>query len=225
MSNFLQLAQSLRQEARIAGVGPATTANQSGEAARLVTWINNAWRDIQRASNQWLWMTKEFEGALVDDQGEYLPNEVGIPDPVRDYDKDSFSLYNTARGLQDETEIFYMPWDQFKLMYRRGFRQKARPLHWTLTPAKKIAFGPIPETDYTLKGEYHKQATRLNVDGDEPDMPEEYHQLIVWVALTKYAASEAAPEVFAFAESERVRMLAELRLTQLPELLLAGPLE
>lgn len=225
MSNFLQLAQSLRQEARIAGVGPATTQNQTGEAARLVTWINNAWRDIQRASNHWLWMHRYLNGPLVLDQGDYTAADLGIADAVRDYDRTSMAIFNTARGTQDQTDLFYLPWTSFREMYRRGYQMKGRPLHWTLLPSKKLAFGPIPETDYTVTGEYQKAATRLLQDGDEPDMPEEYHQLIVWVALTKYAASEAAPEVFAFAESERVRMLAELRLTQLPDLELAGPIE
>ena len=44
---YLELCQTLRREAGVSGVGPASVVDQSGEYLRLVEWIKAAWTEIQ----------------------------------------------------------------------------------------------------------------------------------------------------------------------------------
>ena len=50
---FLQLVQRTRRECGIAGSGPTTTVNQSGEMARLVDWVQQSWVEIQEEQPDW----------------------------------------------------------------------------------------------------------------------------------------------------------------------------
>lgn len=221
--NFLALCQRLRQEARIAGTGPSATTGQTGQSARLVSWINNAWMDVQQIHNEWLWMVGSFSGATVADDNTYTAADWSVTD-LRDWKRDTFTCYLASLGVSDESELGYVPYPLWRREYAIGTQTASRPLHVTVKPDLSVGLGPKPDAIYTVQGEYQKSASELSGDSDTPELPSEFHMLIVWWALAKYAVSEAAPEVYAFAEAERRRLLRELERTQLPDLLMAGPL-
>jgi hypothetical protein len=64
----------------------------------------------------------------------------------------------------------------------------------------------------------------LTADADEPEMPEQYHDLIWLGALRRYAAFEAAPEVWAEAKSQHGELMRSLEQNQLPDIGWAAPL-
>ena len=59
MSTYLQLCQKLRQECEVGGTGPSAVTGQTGELARLVTWIADAYTELQQEYD-WLWLRSEF---------------------------------------------------------------------------------------------------------------------------------------------------------------------
>lgn len=64
----------------------------------------------------------------------------------------------------------------------------------------------------------------LSADGHIPEMPTQFHQLIVYMAMEKYGAAKSELEVFNRGALEGGRMLERLEANQLPEMQMAGPL-
>ena len=54
----------------------------------------------------------------------------------------------------------------------------------------------------------------MAADADTPDMPSEFHLLLVWRALQEVAKFDAAPEVLARAEKNHAGMVHRLLLDQ-----------
>ena len=53
--NRLQLVQRLALECGVSG-DITTTINQTGEALRLVTWVDQGWENLQTEHDDWDWM-------------------------------------------------------------------------------------------------------------------------------------------------------------------------
>ena len=60
--NFLQLVNQLRVECGVSGPPLTTVAGQiaGSENARMVSWIQQAWIDIQTSKEDWLFLREPF---------------------------------------------------------------------------------------------------------------------------------------------------------------------
>jgi hypothetical protein len=101
-----------------------------------------------------------------------------------------------------------------------------RPLVFSVDPANKsVLLGPIPDiTDYTLRGKYWTKSIVLAADADIPACPDEYHMVIVYRALMKYAGYEAASEVKQAAVEEYSHLIRALEHNQLDAVGFGAPL-
>ena len=224
--NYLQLAQQLRQECGGSGTGPATTVAQTGENKRYCDWINAAWLDIQELHEDWDWMRTAFQFATTTQQQLYTPVQCGVTD-LGVWARWSFRLSTTSMNYADEMLMSYMDFDTWRNLYAYGNMRTtyARPIVFTINPARSIGLGPIPDAaGYTVNGDYYHAPVTLTADADIPQMPAKYHMAIVYRAMTHYASYEAAPEVQARAETEYKRMFARLAIDQLANAsLIMGP--
>ena len=107
--NQLQLVQRLQLECGVSGT-VTTAQNQIGSIGRLVTWINQAWDDIQTEHDDWIWMRSS---ALLGGGCSFVPpagNPVnplgtgagtcGIPmSSFGKWEKDTFRCYTTSVGF------------------------------------------------------------------------------------------------------------------------------
>lgn len=91
---FLQLVNRLRQFCGASGASAAlvTTANQSGESARMVNWINEAWLDIQTMRRDWLWARKTAAFPTVSGKAVYSSTDIGLTD-FGHWARDTFRNY------------------------------------------------------------------------------------------------------------------------------------
>jgi len=227
MSTFLQLCKDLRREAGIAGTGPAGTTTQTGENERLVEWINAAWLSIQQLHDEWRFMRGSDSLTTVNGTKNYAYTDFAAISAFRRWLPDTFRCYITATGVSDEQDMVYVPYREWRDVY--GFASNTtttgRPTHFTIRPDDTIDLYPIPDaTGYTVTADYQKAATELSGDSDEPELPSEFHNLIVWRALMHYGMFESAGEVVARARDEYHRTLTQVRKSQLPECYIAGPL-
>jgi hypothetical protein len=226
---FLELCQKLRQEAGISGAGPASVVNQQGEYARIVNWIINAWQEIQLTRKDWYFLRGDFTFDTVALKGAYTPAEAGISTRFKMWDIDSLRLYLKSTGQNDERSLTYLPYEDFRRQFLTGQRLNNRPLYFTFDTDLNLVFGDIPEAVYTVTGEYFKKpqvfaSTVTENNTVVPDMPEEYHMLIVYEALKKYAMFEAAPEVLQYAMTNASRIYNALQSEQLPKFITASPM-
>lgn len=224
--NFLQLAQTLRQECGVAGTGPITTVGQVGQAKKLVDWINDAWLEIQGVHDTWHFMRDTFSFQTVAGTGDYTPAAAGLTDH-RYWFKDTLRTYKTALGLGDEQWLVEWEYQVFRNTYRFGLQttQQGRPVVFAEKPMDKaLMLGNVPDDIYTVMGEYQKRPMALSGDSDTPAMPEHLHQLIVYKAMEDYAMYESAPEVLSKSEKGYSALMSQLEREQLPAVYLGDPL-
>lgn len=235
--NRLQLVQRLALECGVSGT-VSTTLNQTGEALRLVTWVDQAWNDLQTKHDDWNWMRSSnllgqgASFATVAGQASYQlgtgAGKVGInADDFGKWDTETFRCYTTLAGTNDETFLDYIPYDSWRDAYQLGaLRQvQTRPVAVAIGPNKSVCLGPPSNGLYTVTADYFVAPAAMAADTDVPTgLPKQFHTLIVWNAMLDYSGYEAAPEVMNRAETRRVTMLAQLEGTNMPEAVFAGAL-
>lgn len=196
---------------------PSTVLNQVGQLKKIVTWTNAAWRELQLMHDDWLWKRKDFTLTLSASDNDYSAADASVTD-LGEWDLETFRIYLTSAGVSDETFLSRMEYDIWRNVWAIGSQTPTRPNVVAQKPDLHLGFGPVPDATYTVTGQYLQATQSMAVDADEPDgLPEEFHEIIVYIALRKYAADEGAPEVWANAKSEYRRMLHALERKQLPK--------
>lgn len=236
MSTYLELVQELHSECGVSGAVPSTVIGLSGINADLARWIRSAYVEIQNRKNgRWSWLRSEFELVTTAGQSEYDHTECTDTIDAEAVTrlsvwniastKNPAKIYRTSSGKGGETWLSYLDWDAFCTIYKIGTHNNQFPSHITIRPnGKKIVLGSQPDEEYTVSGEYYKSAQHLELDTDVPEMPAQYHQLIVYRAMEKYGAKKSADEVIYRAEKEGGRMLRQLTLNQAPRFGRSRPL-
>lgn len=230
--NYLQLCQRLAQESgTIKGDSlPTAVTGQSGRLLKIVNWVAAAWLDIQTAKDSWQWMRDEFSsGVIVAGTARYSPTTLGLtrhrrwlPDTP---DYLSMSIYKTSDGAAYERPLKQISFPQFRSMYARGTHDQGTPAHWASAPDGELCLGPTPDAAYTISGEYWKSAQTLSANTDTPELPSDYHMLIVWRALINIAGFDEAKATLDYAKLKHDPLWNDLCRTQLPEISFGhGPL-
>lgn len=233
--NRLQLVQRLALECGVSGT-VSTTLNQTGEALRLVTWIDQAWNDLQTKHDDWNWMRSSnllgqgASFATVAAQASYPlgtgAGTVGIlADNFGKWDRETFRCYTTLAGTSDETYLDYIPYDTWRDAYMLGaLRQvQTRPVAVAVGPNKSVCVGPPSNGLYTVTADYFVAPSAMATDTDVPTgLPKQFHMLIVYLGMEMYASYEAAPEVLSRADTGHTRMMAQLEGTNMPSMSFSG---
>ena len=237
--NFLEIAQRLRRESGLTSAlatSPTTVINQTGQLRDIVDWAAGAYTDIQTMSPCWNWLRSSFTlqtvsgtdtyvyGDAIDDQTGLAITRFARWWPLQEGQCSNLKSYLTSGGVGSEMYLDYLPWDWFRDMYKRGPQNNNPPLHFTISPQNKIVIGPKPSGIYTISGEYQMSAQTLALDADVPEMPADYHMLIVWKGLLDYAGKAAAPEVFTRAQTRAGPLMNALKMDELPQIGFGGAL-
>lgn len=208
---FLQLCQRLRQEVGAAGSGPANVVSQSGEYARLVSWVQQAWTEIQLSRQNWGFAWKEGEVVVDADFREFSP-----PADFHAWDERTLRLAGK--------ELRYLPWDEFRERYRDDSGH-THPTYITITPSGSFKLDTTPEADNQyITFEYWRKAQILTESEDVPRLPELYHLLIVYRAMINYGMYENAAEVVTAGREAERPLMRDLLRNYLPKIELGEPL-
>lgn len=216
---FLELCQSTRELAGIAGTGPSTTVGQSGEMLRLVNWVKKSWVDIQNLHQSWNFLLADLSFTTTAGKGDYSLAEIGASDLKR-LDKTSLRCQMTSMGYANRQFMEEWDWIDFRDMYRFNNLVQGRPIRFSVDPKDKaLCLAAIPDAGgYTITGRYWTRPVTLAADADVPAMPEQFHMLIVYWALSKYAGYESAAEVKQEAAENVARLRSALEIDQLPDI-------
>lgn len=229
--NFIEICRRVAQEGGVSGT-IATVVNQTGEAGRIVGWVQDAYRDICiNEPSQWNFLRRHFMVQLVANQGEYAFEELITQLPLEEQTKFASWALDTVRvgadpGMLDETFCESLQWPAFRNMWRFSSRRVtySRPLNVSVDPQMRLVLGPIPDQAYWLDMEYVMRPEDLALDTDTPLFPERFHMLVVWKALVHYGMFEAAPEVVARAQKNYDSMLLRIDLDQTTGMAMVGAL-
>ncbi len=232
MATYLELAQDLARECDISPV-PGAVTGQTGEYADLVRWTQRAYREIENR-NRWRWLRRAAQVTTTASDDTYAPSDfTDTTDSAaisrfgswraRD-PNDPPKIYLSSSGAGGERWLLVVPWEWFKSIYRIGTQNTGAPAHLAIDPNNNIVIGPLPNDAYVVTLDYYMGGQELAADGDIPEMPERFHDLIVYRAMEKYAYRESAGEVLARAKEEGRRILRQLELDQLDAVLFGEPM-
>lgn len=234
--SYLTLCVATRQECRVAGTGPTAVAGQVGVLKDIVDWVAQSHDDIQRQYRNWRWLRSGFTVNTVASTDAYTYGDCTDTTtsavitrfshwlPIDDEGDSNLTCYLTSTGVAGETPLSYLSWGEFRYIYKRGVQSTltGQPVHFTIDPTNRLMLGPNPSAIYTLSGEYQKSPQTLSADGDVPEMPAQFHDLIMYRAMEKYGAANNALEVFQRGGFEGARMMKALEMDQLPMIRTAG---
>jgi hypothetical protein len=214
---FLKLCQLTCEKCGISGPGPAVVTSQTGEMVRIVNWVQEAWIELQQKSRDWDWMRGEFCLSTSANVQEYTPANASLTDFSR-WHPDTLRSYKSSLGVADQQWLVEWRYDIFRDTYIYAGQATGRPFVFAVRPRDKaLLFGNIPDDVYEIRGEYQKAARPFLLGTEIPSLPEEFHMLIVYGAMKKYAFYENAPEVAVAADEMYTRMLNRLMTEQAPE--------
>lgn len=226
MSTYLELVQDLATECGVSGT-ISTVASPTGEIKRLVKWITQSYTEIQNMNGaRWRWLRGDFTFDTTADDEEYSfgdINDVVTASAITRFSSWRLNDYQnppkqflTASGVNGQTWLIYTKFDWWRNIYSIGIQNSSIPHHIAVSPRDTILLGPAPNDIYTITGEYYKSSQTLTDDADTPEMPDQFHQLIVYRAMAKYAGFESANEVMIRSHVEGGPMLSSLYANQGP---------
>lgn len=236
---FLQLCVELQRECDITGTEISAVTNQVGELSRVVNWVKQAWREIQNRHIQepaWRWMRSTFSVNTVAGTDSYAGTsctDTRLSATVTRFarwivfdegGKSNVKIYLSSAGVGTERWLSYLPWSRFRAIYKVGTQNNGSPAHYTVDPQNKLVLGPKPDAVYVVTGEYQMSAQSLDANADTPEMPTDYHYVIVYMAMQKYAGFESAPDAMSRGIREGNKLMRQLEVNQLPQMMTAGPL-
>lgn len=224
MATFLELCKAVGRESGTVQPSAITSvANQTGRVQKVVQWTAEAWRRIQNANANWLFLRGEWAGETIAGTATYTPAAINITDLARwmtDQQAAGYkptSLYPTATGVADEGEITFIPYGLYRARYGRGAQTQGRPVVYTVTPSNEIALGPVPDAAYTLRGEYFRTPQVLTANDDEPTgLPTRFHEIIVYRALVLLGEHDEGEVQIGSAARNYRELLTALERDQLP---------
>lgn len=235
--NFLLLCQRAAGECGASGT-ISTVVGQTGSLGRIVNWVGDAWNDIQTKYDDWTWMrsTNIFgQGvafATVSGQASYplgtTAGTVGVASTsFGKWDRESFRNYTTTVGVSNEMFMDWVPFDTWRNSYMLGAMRSVttRPVVIAIGPDQSLNLGPPPNALYTVTGDYFVAPSVMAADTDTPTgLPVNFHMLIVYRAMKKYAWYESAPEVDAAADLGFKPMMGQLEAVRAQEVSFGGAL-
>lgn len=191
------MTRRLYRESGKSGSGPTTLVDASNDVLRLADAISDTWLSLQLEPRNWRWMRDSGTGPAAIGQNTNTGASLGF---------DRFgrfrpgSRWYTVRAFDPAApeSVWPLRWVAEHDIFVRNFMDSAfmagPPQLWTISPAGELLVGPQPDKAYQLKADFVRAPTALVEDTDEPDMPGEYHMLLVWRALVYAGKASASAE-------------------------------
>lgn len=225
--DLLQLVQRSCQRCGIHATGPASLSNITGRHLEVKQWVNESWIELQQQNREWNFMQADFEAQLVEGTSIYRPAVLNLNN-VSFWRRDTFRIWRTEFGQADEGHLMDWDFNVFRDTYQYGVMAPGRPAVFTVRPEDMaLMVGPTPDAGYTVRGRYVRTAVEMTDSGPGSTplgLPEEFHMLLVYMVMQRYAGDSNAPEVYYSARAMHGKLFDQLCQRQLPDMMQGTPL-
>lgn len=235
MSTYLQLFQKAKRDCRITGAAPTSVSGNTGVLDRLANWLTDVYVELQNRA-EWRWLRHEFTLPTVADTSTYAYTACTDVETAATIDRFShwwahdleipYKIYRQSTGVGGEYWLSWTPWEYYRSVYRVGSNTTATgiPALVSVDLLDRLVLGPTPDAVHILTGDYQLSAQTLSLDADIPEMPVQFHDLIVYLAMQKYGMIEGSSEVLMQGQTDGNRMMRQLELNQGSVIRLGGPM-
>lgn len=204
---YLELCVRVREESGVSGTGPASTTNQIGVLAKIVGWVRDADLDIKRFKNDWKFLWRRTQSALVLGQQSYTAIDLSLSD-----------LKDLSRFWVNDQPVRIVNWDEWVDRYEPQGTGQGLPQVVTIAPDGSFMFYPVPDSAYSTRTDYFKMPISLSGDSDMSVIPAAYHDCIVQKALIYYGIFEEDQALIQLATMQYEQKLSELCRDYLPKM-------
>ena len=207
--NFVELADRTWKKCGLTGLGPVNVASEVSMHGRIVSYVQDAYTEIQQAHTNWAFLWKSADLTLTPAMGStVLPATLALTD----FNRFARVLVNTGAG--------YYP---IELLKHHNYLELDNPgtgvpTKVALRPDGRFAFDTVATSDVSLRVEYYRSLHELSANLDVPIIPVDHHLTIMWKAVIAYANFDEEATVLAEATKEASRSMLKLEINQLPEL-------
>ena len=228
--NYIELCNSLHEKTGESGADLTAVVGLSGYQKKIANLIKRSWTEIQSLHTEWRFLRLEALPTVtvgldnIDADDWCVSN---LDANIDEYSKNSFSIYLTATGVSDETDLIYVPFEKWKGYFGTEYDDgtQGRPTHITIKPSDDtLQIGPVADDSYTLSFEFLKAPDILTNTSDVPCIASSLHEVITWRALEMYGYREESKYDIEEGHKNYIRLLRRLESRELPELTIGPPL-
>jgi hypothetical protein len=238
VSTFLELCQQVHRKLRIGdnapGSVPVTVVSQTGDLGDIVAAVQEAWLQLQNHHRDWRWLRGSVSYAMTPNVNTITVANFRTQESrfahVLWYLAGSDMRYANVRDngavTNPDMAVWFIPWQEFSGgIYTRNPQPTAfQPQYWSEQPNRSVRTWPAPNTPpsggnwlFSLPCRLLPQSLTANTD--VPEMPVEFHNIIVWWAVDIFCRTRTNfDRLSAEAKKEVNRQLDQLAADQLPEM-------
>lgn len=240
MSTYLVLCQSVHRWVRSGnhdpGSRPVAIASEADPDVKdIIFFVNEAWQQIQQYHPEWEWMRRQGTLNLVAGTRTYSAATIRVMLPRYEQLKSLYGatrhdgpryglIQDSAAATNPQMPTYYVPYNEWRGFFDRAPRPaNSFPIRFTTQPDETIEFDPAPSlapsgSAYRFAFDYRVTPQALSADADVPELPDRYHDLIVWWAVRLFCASRANSDALEQTAIEKVKYwLSKVAADQLPE--------
>jgi hypothetical protein len=207
---LLELCNGVIREAGISGE-ITSVLSQQGEKKRVVEWVKRACTLVEGKWFNWNYLHEFHTFDTVASVRDY-------PAPVGHGFWDTSTIRIPANG----TNLAYLRYDKKKL--DPAAATLGEPYAITVLPNQTLRLFSTPDAVYGMSIEYWRSPTVLTNNSDEPSIPLQFRDIIVYKALEFYAKYESADEILLQARDDFNMRMKQLEAREMPGSFASGAL-
>lgn len=219
--NFLELAQETVREAGTSDsvLLADVTDPPDSHVADIIRWVVMAWTSLQLQS-EWRFMHVETPLALSAGDASYdLRSEISDFRRIIPYTRPPGRRWIR---LDDKNQVFFVPYRSWAGAIDILGVKPGKPRYFTVDPGDNLLVSPEPAEPHTLTFDYLRTPQVLAADEDVPLLPLEFHEIIVYRALMKYAGYDETAPQYQRCEREYRELHRQMCSEQLPQMSVRG---
>lgn len=240
MTTYLQICRDVALECGTVpnpSGKPTTVTGQNGTLARIIGWVNDAYKEVQLSNDRWKWLEARFSNALVQGVANYSASDLGISERFGNWinpgefpisQERQFTIYKTSLGVSDQSFMIWLPWAEFyeKSQVGANASTTGKPIYVSIDNQENLHVWPTPDAEgWTMGGPYRKSQHTLTADDDLPEFNEQFHDVLRYGALVKLGVFDEAPaQQVNYWNTKYQQYLDDMRARYLPPWQAAGPL-
>ena len=222
-----ELGTELPEKVTSVAITPATSYGETTQYINnCVTWINQAWIELQEDQTDWNFMRTQGFFALTAGQAQY---DITLQPDLDDYDglRPFVAIYSPryiwlADGTTSpmvRTPIHYVPPEHYFGFYNKTVPGNAKPRLYTFTSNGCILLYPPPDSDsLNLDFRYQREVQELVEDTDTPTgLPPKFHMDVVYRAMEYYSGFDETDPQWKRAVARKRKMENKMYIELLPE--------